>query len=85
MTSRTPALTAAILNLDTAHCPCCERRVDGPALIQEVFGFRVMNAQKGRIRVQSYCRKCRSLKAKQARRARAETQAICEWLNALNG
>ena len=44
-----------------AKCPKCEKSAGTKVEVEKLFGFRNMD---GFVRVQSYCRDCRSTKAK---------------------
>lgn len=48
-------------DLTKASCPCraCEKEANNAVEVEELFGLR--NMGDGTIRVQSYCRECRSL------------------------
>jgi hypothetical protein len=48
-------------DLTKARCPCrgCSKTADTAEKVEELFGLRDMG--DGTIRVQSYCRECRSL------------------------
>jgi hypothetical protein len=42
-----------------ASCPVCAKSADDPVLVEARFGYRTMD--DGKVRVQSWCRECRSL------------------------
>jgi hypothetical protein len=52
--------------LDKACCPCrgCNKTAKTAEEVEELFGLR--NMGDGTIRVQSYCRECRSLRCEAA-------------------